>query len=200
MKIGYARVSTAGQDVAVQREQLQALGVDPARVYTDRGLTGTDRDRPALREAMAACRAGDELVVTKLDRLARSIPDARDIARELEAGGVTLNLGGSAYNPTDPIGKLLFNILALIAEFEADLIRARTREGLEHARRAGRLLGGKPKLTPRRQAQLVRDHEAGVPVPDLVEDYGVSRATAYRVIAAARESGTLEATTREARG
>ncbi|TNU72931.1 recombinase family protein, partial [Miniimonas arenae] len=77
MKIGYARVSTTGQDLTAQREALARLGVAPDRVYVDHGLTGTNRARPGLREAMAACRTGDVLVVTKLDRLARSLPDAR---------------------------------------------------------------------------------------------------------------------------
>jgi DNA invertase Pin-like site-specific DNA recombinase len=89
-------------------------------------LTGANRDRPGLREALAACRAGDTLAVTKLDRLARSLPDARDLADELTRREVRLNLGGSVYDPHDPIGRLLFNVLAMVAEFEADLIRART--------------------------------------------------------------------------
>jgi Resolvase, N terminal domain len=78
--IGYARVSTDAQDLTAQRDGLQALGVEPERTYVDHGLTGTHRERPGLREALAACRAGDTLVLTKLDRLARSLPDARDIA------------------------------------------------------------------------------------------------------------------------
>ena len=83
LKIGYARVSTVDQDLTAQREALTALGVDPRRIYVDHGLTGTNRDRPGLRQALAACRSGDTLVVTKLDRLARSVPDARDIVDEL---------------------------------------------------------------------------------------------------------------------
>jgi DNA invertase Pin-like site-specific DNA recombinase len=81
MRIGYARCSTDTQDLTAQRESLIALGVTPKRIYVDHGLTGTNRDRPGLREALSACRAGDTLVVTKLDRLARSLPDARDMAR-----------------------------------------------------------------------------------------------------------------------
>ncbi len=93
-------------------------------IYVDHGLTGTNRDRPGRREALAACHTGDTLVVTRLDRLARSLPRGRDIADTLTRNGVTLNLGGSRYDPTDPVGRLLFNVLALVAEFEADLIRA----------------------------------------------------------------------------
>src|SRR4051812_38596311 len=108
LSIGDARVSTEGQDLTAQRDALAGLGVAPERLYLDHGLTGTNRDRPGLRQALAACRPGDTLVVTKLDRLARSLPDTRAIADELTAGDVKLNLGGSIHDPTDPIGKLLF--------------------------------------------------------------------------------------------
>jgi hypothetical protein len=84
--IGYARVSTDTQDLTAQREGLAALGVTSERTYVDHGLTGTNRERPGLREAIAACRGGDTLVVTKLDRLARSLPDAREILADLTAG------------------------------------------------------------------------------------------------------------------
>src|SRR3954454_23054748 len=130
LSIGNARVSTEGQDLTAQRDALAGLGVAPERVYLDHGLTGTNRDRPGLREALAACRDGDTLVVTKLDRLARSVPDARDIVDELTTRGVRINIGGSVHDPSDPVGRLLFTVLAMIAEFEADLARARTREGM----------------------------------------------------------------------
>jgi hypothetical protein len=112
--VGYARCSTEAQDLTAQRDGLVALGVAPERVYVDHGLTGTNRERPGLREALAACRAGDTLVVTKLDRLARSLPDARAIADELTARGVALKLGGSVYDPTDAVGRLLFNVFGVI--------------------------------------------------------------------------------------
>ena len=158
--IGYARVSTDEQDLTAQRDALAALGVAPERIYVDHGLTGTNRARPGLREAMAACR-GDILVVTKLDRLARSLPDARDIVAELTAREVALSLGGSVHDPTDPVGRLLFNVLAMVAEFESDLIKMRTREGMKVARAKGRLRGKKPKLSPRQEAHLVALHHAG---------------------------------------
>ena len=84
-----------------------------------------------MREALAACRDGDTLVVTKLDRLAGSLPDARAILEDLTHRHVRLSLGGSVHDPTDPVGRLLFNVLAMVAEFEADLIRLRTREGMK---------------------------------------------------------------------
>src|ERR671932_1278274 len=139
LTIGYARVSTDAQDLTAQREALAALAVTPERIYFDHGLTGTNRARPGLREALAACRDGDTLVVTKLDRLARSVTDARAIAEELTTRHVRLSLGGAGYDPTDPVGRLLFNVLAMVAEFEADLISMRTREGLKVALARGRI-------------------------------------------------------------
>jgi len=183
LKIGYARVSTTGQDLTAQRNALAALGVEAERLYVDHGLTGTNRARPGLREALAACRAGDTLVVTKLDRLARSLPDARDIVNELTTRQVKLDLGGSVHDPTDPVGRLLFNVLAMVAEFESDLIKMRTREGLAVARAAGKLRGRKPKLTPRQEAHLVDLHRGGgKSTADLAELFGVGRSTVYRAI------------------
>jgi DNA invertase Pin-like site-specific DNA recombinase len=139
--IGYARCSTDKQDLAAQKAALEQLGVASERIYTDRGLTGTNRARSGLDQALAAARAGDTLVVPKLDRLARSVPDARDIADSLAARGFKLALGSSVYDPGDPMGKMFFNILATFAEFEADLIGLRTREGMAIARARGRLRG-----------------------------------------------------------
>ena len=181
--IGYARCSTDQQDLTAQREGFLALGVETERIYVDHGLTGTNRERPGLREALAACRAGDTLVVTKLDRLARSLPDARDIVEELTGRGVRLQLAGSVHDPTDPVGRLLFNVLAMVAEFEADLIKARTREGMAVARAAGKLRGRKPKLTPGREALMVDLHRTGQKNPsDLADLFGVGRSTVYRAL------------------
>lgn len=142
--IGYARCSTDTQDLTVQRNALTGLGVTTERIYVDHGLTGTNRHRPGLREALAACRAEDTPVVTKLDRLARSLPDAREIADELTARQVKLSLGSSVYDPTDAVGRLLFNVLAMVAEFEADLIRLRTTEGMKIAKAKGTCTANTP--------------------------------------------------------
>ena len=113
--IGYARVSTDEQDLTAQHDALTGLGVSADRIYVDRGLTISNRERRGLREALAACREGDTLVVTKLDRLARSLPDAREILDDLTARSVKLSLGGSVHDPTDPVGRLLFDVLAMVA-------------------------------------------------------------------------------------
>ncbi|MFC3494833.1 recombinase family protein [Glycomyces rhizosphaerae] len=181
--IGYARCSTDKQDLTAQRDRLAELGVEVDRIYLDEGLTGTNRDRPGLDQALAATRAGDTFVVPKLDRLARSVPDARAIGDDLVARGAKLSLGGSIYDPTDPMGKMFFNILATFAEFEVDLLRMRTREGMAVAKAKGRLKGKQPKLTARQQAHLVGLHAAGDHnVSELAELFSVSRATVYRVL------------------
>lgn len=191
MLIGHARCSTDEQDLTAQRDALAGLGVSSKRIYVDHGLTGANRARPGLREALAACRAGDTLVVTKLDRLARSLPDARDIVDELTARDVKLSLGGSVHDPTDPVGRLLFNVLGMVAEFEADLIRLRTREGMKVAKAKGRLRGKKPKLNPKQEAHLVKLHDAGEhTTAELGELFGVARSTVYRTVKRAQAPTT----------
>ena len=121
--------------------------------------------------------------MTKLDRLARSLPDAHDISSELVAAGVRLSLGGSIHYPADPVGRLLFNVLAMVAEFESDLIRARTREGMAIAKAAGKLRGRKPKLTASQEKHLVQLHRTGAhTTSDIAELFGVARSTVYRAI------------------
>ncbi|WP_271396068.1 recombinase family protein [Neomicrococcus lactis] len=179
--IGYARVSTSEQDLATQQAALAAVGVLPENLYVDHGLTGTNRERPGLGKALAAVRAGDTLVVTKLDRLARSLPDARDIADELNRKGVALSLGGSIYDPKDPVGRLLFNVLGMVAEFEADLIRARTREGMVIAKAKGKLKGKQPKLSATQRKHLLSTAARGEHTQsELAELFNVSRTTIYR--------------------
>jgi DNA invertase Pin-like site-specific DNA recombinase len=181
--IGYARCSIDEQDLTAQRDALEALGVAGERIYLDHGLTGTNRERPGLSQALAAVRRGDTLVVPKLDRLARSVPDARAIGDELAAQGVALSLGGHVHDPTDPMGKMFFNILATFAEFEVDLLRMRTREGMAVARAKGKLKGRQPKLSTKQQAELVRMYEAGNhSITDLADVFSISRPTVYRTL------------------
>jgi DNA invertase Pin-like site-specific DNA recombinase len=181
--IGYARCSTDRQDLAAQKAALEKLGIPPERIYTDHGMTGTNRARPGLDQALAAVRSGDTLVVPKLDRLARSVPDARAIADALIERGVKLALGASVYDPADPVGKMFFNILATLAEFEADLIRMRTREGMAVARAKGKLRGKQPKLSDKQQKELRRMYDTGdYSISDLAEVFSVSRLTVYRTL------------------
>src|SRR5699024_3775961 len=154
-RIGYARCSTDKQDLRAQKSELAKLS--PDRVFTDEGYTGTKRDsRAGLDQTMAALRAGDTLIVTTLDRLARSVPDARAIATEWQQRGARLQIGNVVHDPSDTMGKMFFNVLAMLAEFEADLARRRTREGMAEARRQGKLRGKPPKFTARQDAEVRR--------------------------------------------
>ncbi|KAM9866714.1 DNA-invertase hin [Leucobacter aridicollis] len=189
MLIGYGRVSTADQDLTAQREALLCLGVAEEHIHVDHGLTGTNRERPGLERALAAVRAGDTLVVTKLDRLARSVRDASDIAAELGERRVSLSLGGAVHDPSDPIGKLLFSVLAMVAEFDADLIRQRTREGMAVARAKGRLRGKQTKLTPAQDRHIAELRAGGMSITDVAGLFGIGRASVYRAIERAEAAG-----------
>ncbi len=119
----------------------------------------------------------------QLDRLARSLPDARAIADELTSRQISLSLGGSVYDPTDAVGRLLFTVLAMVAEFESDLIRLRTREGMKVAKAKGRLRGKQPKLNRRQEAHLVSlAHSGEYSTLEVAELFGVGRSTVYRAI------------------
>ncbi|MDA9912979.1 recombinase family protein [Candidatus Nanopelagicales bacterium] len=132
---------------------------------------------------MAAVRTGDTLVVPKLDRLARSVPDAREIGNDLSARGVKLSLAGSIYDPNDPMGKMFFSVLATFAEFEVDPLRLRTREGMAIAKAKGKLKGRQPKHTQKQQRELARMHATGdYTISDLSDVFNVSRPTIYRTL------------------
>ena len=189
MLVGYARCSTDEQDLQAQRNSLASLGVSPDRIYFDHGRSGTSRDRPGLREAMAALRPADTLVVTKLDRLGRNIRDLSDIASELEERGVGLSFGGNIYDPKDPMSKMFFSMLSVFAAFEADLLSARTKEGMAVARARGRLKGRQPKLSPAQQKLVRQLMVKGEQTPsEIGELFGVSRQTVYRIAKAREEN------------
>jgi DNA invertase Pin-like site-specific DNA recombinase len=186
--IGYARCSTVAQDTEIQRAALAGYGVPEHRTYVDEGFTGTTTDRPGLDQALAALHAGDILIVPKLDRFARSVPDARSLADIITGRGARLQIGATLYDPGDPFGKIFFNILASFAEFEVDLIRLRTIEGMARARQRGKLKGKQPKLNPQQRAHLLQLDRGGNKTPtELAELFGVSRATIYRELKKAQE-------------
>ena len=180
-EIGYARVSKREQNPDAQEAELRAAGAE--RVFVDHGESSRAADRPQWLACRDYLRPGDTLVVPKLVRLARSVPDAREIADSLSARGVRLQLGAAVHDPNDPMGKLFFNILATFAEFEADLIRMRTREGMAVARAKGKLRGKKPKLSERQQKELRRMYDTGdYSISDLAELFSISRPTVYRTL------------------
>lgn len=190
--IGYTRVSADAHDLAAERRALAELGVSDDSVYVDFGLSGGGRERPGLDDALAACRPGDCLVVTRLHRLAHSLADVREIVERLTLLGVRLSVDGYAPDPSAPDSLVMFRTLVALADFESDLIRSRTREGLRVARAEGRLRGKRPKLDPTAQARLVElHHSEGLSPEELAAMFGVARATVYRVLERARR-GAIE--------
>jgi DNA invertase Pin-like site-specific DNA recombinase len=177
-RIGYARVSTVDQDLAPQLDVLRAKGCDP--IYSEHA-SGKKADRPELLNALKAVRAGDTLVVWRLDRLGRSLPELIANVNELAKRGVAFESITEAIDTTTASGKLVFNIFASLADFERHLISERTRAGLAAGRARGRVGGRPPALTSRqlREARLLlTDPDATVAA--VAERYEVSRTTLYK--------------------
>lgn len=150
MLIGYARVSTEDQNLDLQRDALSAAGCET--VFEDHGISGAvNANRKGLSDALAACGAGDVLVVWKLDRLGRSLLDLVELVETLKGKGAGLKVlagHGATVDTTTANGRLIFGIFAALAEFERELIRERTRAGMQAARRRGRHVGRPRRLTP----------------------------------------------------
>lgn len=182
--MGYARCSTDEQDVEIQTEQLHALGVAADRIYIDRGFSGRRRDnRGGLDQALAAAWPGAVFTVTKFDRFARNMSEAHQILTDLSGRGVQFGLGATVHDWNDPFGRLFLQTLAMVAEFEANLGNLRTREGMDKARRKGKLRGKQPTLPPAAQRSIRRRYADGdVSLADLAEEYRVGRSTIHRVI------------------
>lgn len=193
MRIGYGRVSTRDQNPDGQHDTLKAAGCE--EILLDKA-SGTLARRPALDEALRVARAGDQLVVTKLDRLGRSLEHLIALSRDLHARGVDLVVLDQGIDTSTAVGRMFFRILGSIAEFEHALMSERTRDGLEAARARGRTGGQKPKLTAR-QAKIAQDmyDEKGedgrrrYTVAEIAAEFGVTRPTIYRHLQAQAASG-----------
>ena len=180
--VGYARVSTEQQDLTAQREQLAALGVGDDRIYVDHGLTGTNRDRPGLRLALAACHSGDTLVVTKLDRLARRCPTPATSSTSSPGEGAAQS-GRVDPRPDRPDRAAVVQRAGDGRGVRGGPDRMRTREGLKVAKAKGRLRGKQPKLTKIQSGHLLELHAGGTyTTAELAELFSVGRATVYRTI------------------
>jgi len=185
MRIGYGRVSTRDQNPDGQRDALDAAGCD--EVFIDKA-SGKLASRPQLDKALlVAARASDQLVVTKLDRLGRSLEHLIALSTQLQARGVDLVVLDQGIDTSTAVGRMFFQILGAIAEFEHALMSERTRDGLDAARARGRTGGQKPKLTAR-QAKIAQDmyDELGPDgrrartVQQIADEFGVTRPTIYR--------------------
>lgn len=178
--IGYARVSTRDQHPEAQTDALAAAGCE--RILTDKA-SGKLARRPQLDAALAYLRSGDVLVITKLDRLGRSVRNLIDLAETLDGRGVGLRVLDQGIDTTTPAGRMFFHVLAALAEFEASLISERTLDGLEAARARGRKGGRKPKLSERQVAMVRQMHASGEhTVSAIAETFNVTRPTIYRVL------------------
>ena len=185
MIIGYARVSTIGQDVETQNEILQGQGCE--KIFVEK-VTGTSTaPRQALTNMLEQIRSGDKIVVTKIDRLARSIIDLNKIVDDLTSQGVTIeflseNMKFQGENQSDSLQTLLFNVLGSFAQFERDLIVERTTEGRERAKRQGKHIGrpAQPVQQVKRALKLYRERQTNeMSVNDISKMTGVPRSTIY---------------------
>jgi DNA invertase Pin-like site-specific DNA recombinase len=179
MIYGYARVSTDGQTLDAQQAELRQAGVE--KIYSEK-ISGAITDRPALAKAIGALGNGDALIVTKLDRLARS---TRDLLNTLAAIGDKCasfkSLGDQWADTTTPHGRLMLTVLGGLAEFERHLILSRTTEGRHRAQQRGVRFGRKPKLTAHQQQEALARRAAGEALVDIARSYAVSHSTISRL-------------------
>jgi DNA invertase Pin-like site-specific DNA recombinase len=187
MLIGYARVSTDDQNLDLQRDALQAVGCE--RVFEDM-VSGARADRSGLATLMSMLRAGDTVVIWRLDRLGRSLKNLIELVERLEAAKVGLRSLQENIDTTSSGGKLVFHLFGALAEFERNLIRERTQAGLVAARARGRM-GGRPKrLDPVKLALAVKLHrERNHTVEEICKMMGISKSTLYNYLDKADSGG-----------
>lgn len=176
MKIGYARVSTDDQRMDLQRDALTAAGCE--KVFTDTA-SGAKAARPGLAEALAFARKGDVLVVWRLDRLGRSLPELVKVVGELEAAGIGFESITERIETSSAAGRLVFHVFAALAEFERRLIVERTHAGLEAARARGRK-GGRPALPPEKVAAIQAMAAGNRSVSEICKALKIGRSTLYK--------------------
>src|SRR5438309_9047262 len=182
MKYGYARVSTDGQSVDAQVRQLTKAGC--RKVFRDVHVSGAKTDRAQLRRLLDQLEADDVVMVTRLDRLARSTRDLLNILATITGKKAGFKSLGDAWaDTTTSHGRLMLTVLAGLAEFERDLIRARTGEGRERAKARGVKMGRKSKLTPHQQAEAIKRREVGEPIREIARSYNVHNSTISRLTA-----------------
>lgn len=186
MLIGYARVSTAEQTVALQEDALNQAGCE--RIFRD-VLSGRTTDRPGLRDALAYARSGDVLMVWRLDRLGRSLVHLIQVMQDLQARGVGFRSLQEHMDSTTAGGQLIFHIFGALAEFERSLILERTRAGLDAARARGRV-GGRPRRLSPEQIRMAHRlmENPDTTAAEVAAALHVSRATLYRALKSVDES------------
>jgi DNA invertase Pin-like site-specific DNA recombinase len=188
MLIGYARTSTVDQiaGIEAQERDLRAAGVD--KLFAEQ-ISAVDGDRPQLKAAIDFARDGDVFVVTKIDRLARSVADLLAIVEKLAAKGVALRILAMGIDTTTPTGKLMLTMLGGVAEFERAIMLERQREGIAKARIANKFKGRAPKARAK-SAEIIKLAGAGMTRQAIADELGIGVASVYRVLAAKAKGAT----------
>lgn len=174
---GYARVSTSEQDLGIQETALRAAGCQTIR---SEKKSGSERGaRTELQVLLDFLRKGDTLVVTRIDRLARSVKDLQDIVHELKGRGIALKAAEQPIDTSTAAGKAFLDMLGVLAEFETNLRRERQLEGIEAAKARGVYKGGKPRIDPDAVRKLIAD---GIKPAHIARQLGISRGTVYKFV------------------
>lgn len=179
MRYGYARVSTKEQDLSVQIEALKAYGVSEDCIRSEKVSGTSTRGRDELNTLLSFLREGDELVITRIDRLARSMMDLQQIASTLKAKGVSLKATEQAVDTSSSAGKAFFDMLGVFAEFETNLRRERQMEGIARAKAEGKYRGRKRSIDAEKVKQL---RDEGMGATEIAKVLGIGRASVYRVL------------------
>jgi DNA invertase Pin-like site-specific DNA recombinase len=182
MKYGYTRVSPGGKSESVDAQTRQLTKAGCRKVFRDVHVSGTKTDRVQLRRLLDQLEADDMVMVTRLDRLARSTRELLNTLAAITAKKAGFrSLGDTWADTTTSHGRLMLTVLGGLAEFERDLIRARTGEGRERAKARGVKMGRKPKLTPHQQAEAIKRREAGESIREIARTYNVHNSTISRL-------------------
>jgi DNA invertase Pin-like site-specific DNA recombinase len=179
-KVGYARVSTVDQHPELQIDALKAAGCE--QIFTDKGVSGRKFDRPGLEKALTTVEEGDTLIVWKLDRLGRSVQDLAKIAKQLEERNANLIVITQAVDTTTSTGRLVYHMLAAVAQFESDLISERVKAGMAAAKKEGKLVGRKRALSSSQFDLLLRMVEEGTSISSACRQFNISRDTYYETL------------------
>lgn len=183
--VGYARVSSIGQTLEVQLDKLSGC----SKIYQEK-VSGASSKRPQLSACMDYVREGDTLLVTRLDRLARSTLHLCQIASELEKKKVNLQVIDQNIDTSNATGRLLFNMLGAIAQFETEIRAERQMDGIQKAKERGVQFGRKKELDDEQVRELRELREQGVLIKDLMEEYELSKSTIYRYLRTSEDSST----------
>ena len=188
MLVGYARTSTLDQQAGIEAQERDLLSAGCEKIFREQISSVDVVKREQLAAALDFLREGDTLVVTKLDRLARSVPHMHELLQRISAKGAALNILGMGINTSTPTGMLMLNILGGVAEFERSIMLERQREGIAKAKAEGKYKGRAP-TAQRKAAEVAALRAAGVGAAEIARQLGISRASVYNVVKSARQRG-----------